>query len=201
MNARPAPVGARLLAPIVVIFLVFGLLASRAVRVEIGQAEATFPIIAFELAGSGEEAETILDEVTGKLAGSGAHADVVRDTVEAAVRRSLWWDFGFIVGYSLLILTLGRLLARRWLSGRPARLARIVAWTGPAAGLLDVVENVGLFRVLADTTRDTWACLATAASWAKWILVIGAVLFLAGALIASGVRVATARVRHSRAQT
>lgn len=190
--------GTLMLVPVVAVFLVFGYLTNRSSRIAIDQAHTTFPIIAFELAASGKQAETILDDVTSELTGSGVPTEVARDTVEAAVRRSLWWDFGFIVGYSLLILVLGRLVAERW-NGRVARLARIVAWSGPAAGLLDVIENVGLLQVLADTTRTGWAVLAAAVSWAKWVLVLGAALFLVGALISGGVNGVAGRPRRAQA--
>jgi high-affinity Fe2+/Pb2+ permease len=59
-----------------------------------------------------------------------------------------------------------------------------VAWAGPVAGGLDIGENLALFKVLAGPSGNTWASIAAAASWPKWLLVGSAVLYLVPALVA-----------------
>ena len=118
--------------------------------------------------------------------------------VETAVRRSLWWDFGFIVGYSLLIFKLAPSLGRKrggsvWLWSGTA-----IGWSGLLAGVLDIFENVSLFHVLKDTSSDTWALAAALASWSKWILVAIAVAYGLGGLIGLGIEAIKRRVGTGR---
>lgn len=171
---------------IVVWFAVFGFLTNRAGQIEHGSAQTTFPIISFEVAGGGDRAEQILSETVDSL--DAVDDGDARDAVEAAVRRSLWWDFGFIVGYSLLIFTVAPALGRKLESPPWARLGKTIGWGGLLAGALDLVENLSLFRVLEDTSRDTWALLAAVVSWGKWILVVAALLYGLVGLIWLGAR-------------
>lgn len=186
------------LALVILTFIGFGLLTSRAGQIAIGSARATFPIVAFELAGSGDAAERILSESVENLASPEAGVAEVRKLVETAVRRSLWWDFGFIVGYSLLIYKLAPYLGRQrggsfWLWSGTA-----IGWGGLLAGVLDIIENVSLFQVLQDTSRDAWALAAAAASWSKWVLVAIAVAYGLGGLIGLGVEAIKRRVGNRK---
>ena len=173
---------------VVAVFVLFGFLTNQAGQIEHDPNQTTFPIVAFEVAGSGARAEQILSEAVGVLSVDEVDRQDLRATVEAAVRRSLWWDFGFIIGYSLLIFflapTLGQLLAgSTW-----TRLGRAIGWGGLLAGGLDVIENVSLFQVLQDTSLDTWAFVAAAVSWGKWLLVAVALAFGLIGLTCLGVR-------------
>jgi len=179
-------------------FIGFGLLTNRAGHMEFSTARTTFPIVAFEIAGSSEAAEHILSESVENLASPGASVAEVRGLVETSVRRSLWWDFGFIVGYSLLIFKLAPSLGRKrggqvWVWSGTA-----IGWSGLLAGVLDIFENVSLFQVLQDTSRDAWASAAALASWSKWILVAIAVAYGLGGLIGSGVEAIERRVGIGR---
>ena len=155
----------------------FGFVTNRADNIQIGPRETTFPIIAFEVAGSGEWAEQILSETVDLIAVAGADTSDARKSVEAAVRTSLWWDFGFIPGYSLLIFTVAPALGRKVGLQVWTPLGRAVGWGGLLAGGLDVIENAALFQVMADTSRDVWALGAALASWGKWVLVLISVAF------------------------
>jgi hypothetical protein len=66
------------------------------------------------------------------------------------------------------------------------------------AGVLDIFENVSLFQVLQDTSRDAWALAAALASWSKWILVAIAVAYGLGGLIGLGVEAIARRVGTAR---
>ncbi len=152
-------------------FAGFGWLTNRAEIIEHGPDRTTFPIVAFELAGSGEAAERILSTTVELLASTSTNAPDIRQKVESAVRTSLWWDFGFILGYSLLIFTLAPLLAAAVGGTNWKRMGKPVGWSGPVAGFLDIIENVSLFQVLEDTAAGGWAVTAAVASWSKWALV------------------------------
>ena len=173
---------------IVALFLAFGFVTYRAGQIQHGSAQTSFPIVAFEVAGGSEKAEQILSETVDSLTIADDEIPAVRKTVEAAVRRSLWWDFGFIAGYSLLILTLAPALGRKLESAPWRRLGRTIGWGGLLAGVLDLIENASLLRVLGDTSRNTWAQVAAAASWGKWILVAVALTYGLIGLIWLGAR-------------
>jgi hypothetical protein len=103
-------------------------------------------------------------------------------------RRSLYWDFPFILAYStclaLLCWRAYHWSLQRWL---PAALIVAIAALQLVAGLLDIGENLCLLQLL-DGQREAW--LPLAAYWlaaAKFTLVgLGILAVLAG-LIAWGV--------------
>ncbi len=162
---------------IVSTFLVFGFLTNRAGHIEHGQAAVIFPFIALEVAGSGESAEQILSDAATSLVTADLDKSAARDLIEEAVRRSLWWDFGFIVAYSQLIFLLAPALGRRLGTTVWSSVGAFIGWSGLVAGSLDVVENVALFQVLGDTALDSWAQVAAVASWGKWLLVAVAISY------------------------
>jgi hypothetical protein len=183
---------------IVLVFAGFGWLTNRAGIIEHGPDRTTFPIVAFELAGSGEAAEGILSSTVELLASTSTNAPDIRQQVESAVRTSLWWDFGFILGYSLLIFTLAPILAAAVGGTNWKRVGKLVGWSGPVAGFLDIIENVSLFRVLSDTADAPWAVTAAVASWSKWALVTMSLTFGLLGLILVGTRTLKQLVTRSR---
>jgi hypothetical protein len=66
------------------------------------------------------------------------------DAVEA-LRTSTYVDFGFIAAYVLLFAVCGRLHAQR----RRPRLGACLAIVGIVAGILDLLENAAMLRLLA----------------------------------------------------
>jgi hypothetical protein len=104
-----------------------------------------------------------------------------------AARKSLWLDFPFIVTYALLLMGLVLFAARGssgWCQGLGLGLA-LMPWL---AGLLDVVENLCLLRVLATPTEPPSALLvglAGACATVKFALVLGCTLYV---LLVGGAR-------------
>jgi hypothetical protein len=103
-------------------------------------------------------------------------------------RRSLYWDFPFILAYSTcLFLLCWRAYhwgLNRWL---PTALITAIAALQLVAGLLDIGENLCLLQLL-DGQREAW--LPLAAYWlaaAKFTLVgLGILTVLAGLLVPHG---------------
>jgi hypothetical protein len=113
------------------------------------------PVIALELVGSAAEGKAILDQTSG-----GA----------AAITRAMYFDFGFIAGYALLYVLISVLLARR-----NGPLAKYLAWVAATSGLasagFDVVENLGILRLInAAPITEEMARNIRDASLIKWTL-------------------------------
>jgi len=115
------------------------------------------PVLALQMAHNVSDVDAILGEAPS------ADREVMR------VKQ--YEDFGFIVGYVALYSTLGLLLAQRY--PRLRWLALIAAVAGVAAGVLDVVENVAILRIvdvrLAATTQAMIDAIHHAAMF-KWAL-------------------------------
>ncbi|MEA2561597.1 MAG: hypothetical protein QOH06_3101 [Acidobacteriota bacterium] len=122
------------------------------------------PMLAIELPKSSQEVETIL-QVSG-----GARR----------MKNGLLLDFGVILLYASVLAVLGALLYQSPVpvAGRIAGAA--AALLGITAGLLDVVENIRIWKVL-DGARDpaTLHTLTQVSLW-KWGLLAVAFLLLAG---------------------
>ena len=113
------------------------------------------PVMALELVGSAAEGKAILDQTSG-----GA----------VPITRTMYLDFGFIAGYALLYVLISILLARRncpW--------AKYLAWVTAICGLasagFDVVENLGILKLIhAAQITDEMANNTRDASLLKWTL-------------------------------
>ena len=144
------------------------MIALRFVDRRLQTAAAPDGIISFELAGSLPAAEAIIIAwgETGRML--------------AAV--SLGLDFLFIFLYATTI-GLGCILVIRGLSRAVQRLGLLLAWGQVAAGLLDIVENVALIRLLLGSRESLWPQLARAAALPKFLLVGLGIVFVVGVTI------------------
>ena len=124
-------------------------------------------IVAFELAESSGEAHDIVTEWGAKG--------------RSAASRSLILDYGYLVGYGLLLagacVAVGERAERR---GRPriARVAPALAWAALIAAGCDALENVNLLLVAGQHTGQPWPGLAFWFATGKFFLSGSALLFV-----------------------
>lgn len=118
-----------------------------------------FGIVSFELAFSQPHAQKILeswDQQTALLAAF-----------------TLGLDYMFMVFYAATIFT-GVRLSGRWLATHQLPLSRWgawLAWAGPAAFILDAVENIGLTVQLTHGANSFWALLSGVSAAVKFGLI------------------------------
>jgi hypothetical protein len=123
-------------------------------------------IVAFELAGSQERADEILDEWG--------------DAGQDAAREQLLIDFAFLIAYgTFLVLAVAAVRDRVGDRGRPrlAAIAAVVVPFGAIAAACDAVENACLLAVL-DGAGSAFPTLATIFAAAKFALLIAALVYL-----------------------
>lgn len=139
-------------------------------------------IVSFELAGTPEKAQQILDlwAATGKL---------------DAARGSVGWDFAFIVVYGLTLLLWVRWAQGRFAGGWWRRLGILAIALIVAAAAADVAENVALYRVFDMPTAANTA-------WARRfaILKFGLLGVAVGYVLAAPIRLGLRRIRGSPQQ-
>jgi hypothetical protein len=130
-------------------------------------------IVEFEMAGSPERAEEILD-------GWGV---VGREAAE----RAIGIDYGFLVAYSLFLALATATVAAR-LSGSWKGVGIALAWLSLLAGLLDAVENTALLYVIRAYRSGSIGSLAPTvaaqAAGAKFAIVLLAGAYVLGGLVA-----------------
>jgi len=96
------------------------------------------------------------------------------------MRSSILFDFPFIPAYVALLGALCLLTARA-VSGGAQAMGPALAVLAVVAGLLDVVENLCLLRLLDGRAESPSAPLVTVASWAaavKFALVFGCIFYV-----------------------
>ena len=94
-----------------------------------------------------------------------------------AARRSIAVDWPFIVFYSVALAALGTLAGR---AGDAETAGAALAYAGVAAGLLDVVENVGLRRML--DRRFGFALVTACLACLKFVLIVAVALVALGGM-------------------
>jgi hypothetical protein len=140
--------------------------------------ERGYGIVEFELAGTVDQAELILDE-WGEEGRSGA-------------QRAILLDFGFIVAYTVLLTLAAAAVEqaagkRGW--ERTARYGWSVARSIPVAGALDAVENAALLHTLnaypggIHVAATTIADIAASIKFAVVIIAIVYIVITAAALV------------------
>ena len=147
------------------------------------------PMLAIELPQSGKEVETILQSSGG----------------ERRMKNGLLLDLGIILLYASVLAALGVLLCQ---SPAPAagRIAgAAAAFVGVAAGLLDIVENVLIWKVINGARDDASLQALTRISLWKWGLLALAFLLdtrmagvLAGLCFITGIVGVLGLMRHPR---
>jgi hypothetical protein len=134
-------------------------------------------IISFEVAGTQEDAQDILDD-WGKQG---------RDDAQV----SLYVDFAYLVAYSVF-LAVGCTIASERLGrrGMPrlARIGPLLGWAMFIAGACDAIEDVALLRVV-DGHTETWPGVALYAAIPKFAIAgIGLAYVIAGAVMGRSAR-------------
>ena len=128
-------------------------------------------IINLELAGNAADVQNILNAWDNDIS---KNSDVIADA-----KRNTWLDFIFLLFYTSLFYFLCKKLVGYFKPGSLwIRLANIVAMCAIAAGLLDVVENIGMLKSLNGNVSDTTALVTAACSTVKWLLVFITIIFL-----------------------
>jgi hypothetical protein len=134
-------------------------------------------IIPFEVAGTQEHAEEILDDWGGEG----------RD----AARVSLIADYPYIVAYSIF-LAVGCTIAAERLDRRGmrrlSRIGPVLAWAQFVAGALDAIEDAALLRVL-DGHTEAYPGIAFVAAVGKFALAgLGIAYVILGAVLGQAAR-------------
>jgi hypothetical protein len=126
-------------------------------------------IVSFELAGTPEQAESIIQSWD------------ARARLFAAFGLGL--DYVFMPAYALTI-SLGVLMALRKHSGVFSGIGIYVGWGALLAALLDAIENIALWRLLAGISTPFCPRVAAVAATIKFALIMLGLLFaLAGWLL------------------
>jgi hypothetical protein len=96
------------------------------------------------------------------------------------VHEWIWLDFPFIVAYVALFGSLC-LLTARVTSGAPSTLGALLGVLALVAGLLDVLENVCMLRLLEGPREapSAWlAAISSAAATLKFVLLLGCLIYV-----------------------
>ena len=157
---------------------VFGVLSAvtvllLGVQVFLDRSLQPYGIVGLELAGTAERAGLILV----------AWGDAGR----VAAAFGLGLDMAFAVAYAGTLAMACEAVAGTG-SGLRRRLGRGLAWGVVAAGLLDLVENVALARVLLAGDLVPWARIAAVAAVPKFLLVGAALAFVLAGVVAAALR-------------
>src|SRR5689334_3842715 len=117
-----------------------------------------------------------------ELAGNWGRVD--RCDCVATLRDSIHYDFGFIAAYVALLVLLVAWAGCYYRLGvvRDARTLMVSA--SIAAGFLDVVEDKAMLRGIGHHDTDFWWQTASVCAWAKWVLVLVVVGYVAGGVFA-----------------
>ena len=98
------------------------------------------------------------------------------DNVLAAMVNT-WLDFIFLFFYSLFLNKTCRMIAVKF-TGFFSAAGRLVATGALVAGLLDVLENIGMLTSLNGHISNTVSLLTVVFSITKWTLALAAVLYI-----------------------
>jgi hypothetical protein len=130
------------------------------------------PVVALEMARNVEEVDAILGDAPGPD--------------REAMRLKQYLDFAFIACYVALYLAIAAAFSPY---GRGIAIAAAVC--GAAAGVFDVVENIGILRIVGVPLRETTQSMTDAIripSLSKWTLAFAAITLLAVLLWRTGRR-------------
>jgi len=149
------------------------------------------PILATELAGSASDLRGILNPQYPRYAhpdpaldvDSSRYFQLARKRASASLRINTYEDFVFILLYSLFLWQFGRLFA-----AGDRRIRKLLGITVLLTALFDVMENIGILRVLNTDLDQEWNRLApyiSIPSRIKWTLFGLALLITSRILVRS----------------
>lgn len=121
--------------------------------------------------------------VSFELAGSAAAADAMLrawgPTLSEAARLQTWVDFVYLAVYAPTLALAAGLAVGPWAkrSIQLGRLGVLLSWGALAAGVLDVIENAAMLRMLASAPSDALALLARICATGKFALILFAVIY------------------------
>ena len=130
-------------------------------------------IVDLELASSKEAVQTIM------LAWKNTGNDVI-----AKARINTYLDFLFLIFYTLFFYSCCQLLATSFSNKKKwVFIHRCIGAFALLAGLLDVVENIGMLVSLSGIHSDKVAMFTCVAAYLKWLLVLATILLILLALL------------------
>ena len=155
------------------IFLIAGTLLMLIVMISTGNslknAATPLGIINLELANNAIDVQNILNAWENDIS---QNRDVIADA-----KKNTWLDFIFLLFYSSLFYFLCKKLISYFKAGSIwKRTGNAVG--AIAAGLLDVVENIGMLKSLNENVSDNIALLTASCSTLKWVSVFIIIIFL-----------------------
>lgn len=128
-------------------------------------------ILDLELAYSVSKVETVINAWT--------PSDINPINNIAVAKTNTWWDFVFLIFYAPFLFTLCKKISRSYKTNSlVSKAGNLFANAILIAGMLDVVENIGIFQSLNGNIGHGIALLTASASLIKWMLVIGCLLFI-----------------------
>ena len=95
----------------------------------------------------------------------------------AIAKTNTWLDFIFLFFYSIFFFLASKAISRLF-GGSFGRAGKLIAKGALLAGLLDVLENIGMLITLSGSGSDTIALSTTICSMIKWTLALLAVLYV-----------------------
>jgi hypothetical protein len=129
-------------------------------------------MVSFELAGSVANANQILIEWS---PATRLGARQLRDEL----RKAILYDFAFIPLYASAIgLACLAVVAAAMGVGWLSRLGRILAWSQIVGALLDVLENLALWRMTSERVVRPWPLVASLCAWPKIAIIAAGILFV-----------------------
>ncbi|MFC6288232.1 hypothetical protein ACFP3Q_14240 [Nocardioides sp. GCM10027113] len=118
-----------------------------------------------------------------QLAGS---AEAARSWVgyygSEALQAAVLWDLGLVFCWTVLLTLLALWTGREYRTVTARRAAPGLAGLTVGGGVLDVVENLLLVDAVEGSDPWAWPAIAIAA-WAKWLIVVVVVAYVAGGLL------------------
>ena len=129
-------------------------------------------IVNLELASNAADVQNILNAWDNDIS---QHRDVL-----AHARTNTWLDFIFIFFYSSLLYFLCKKLKRIYQAKSFLyNTGTFIGYAAIVAGVFDIVENIGMLLSLHGHITNFIALVTAIFSFAKWLLVLTAVLFIA----------------------
>lgn len=129
-----------------------------------------FSIIGFEFAGTPEQARLMINTWQEK------------DVLDS-VYFLIGFDYLFMIAYSAFLWLACSVVADGF-SGRLQTVITFVAWLQPLAGLLDAVENLSLYQMVAGSAKPIWPMLSVVCAIPKFTIALtGVTVFLVGGIL------------------